>query len=357
VNTTDVPQFKQLGFDNNRYVQLQQTEIRNRIEKASPARLYLEIGGKFLFDAHAARVLPGFDPSVKREIITKLNTPFDLVFCLNYKDIIGNRQLNNQKEDYIETSIKMIIGLRNAFNVTPKICVNNVKIERGENSNIFLKALEQLKTLTSDIHFRYYIDGYPNNTERILSEKGFGKDEDLQLSKALVIVTGVASDSGKLSTCLGSIYKDSVNGLKSDYSKYETFPIWNLPIKHPINLAYEAATADIGDKNVIDTYYQQAYGKEAVNYNRDMKSFVIIKKLMNMKYTSPTEMCISNAGNAIINDEVVSVAALLEIQRRKEWYKQVNKAEKAWAKTCEELENDALNYIHSHRYNPDLNLI
>ncbi|KKQ04275.1 MAG: ATP-dependent Zn protease, partial [candidate division WS6 bacterium GW2011_WS6_36_26] len=161
-----------------------------------------------------------------------------------------------------------------------------------------MTAVKYIYSRNPNISFRYYIEGYPDNTEKILSPEGFGKDSLIPVQNKLVIVTGSASNSGKLSTC-------SVLGLNSDYAKYETFPIWNLPLEHPVNLAYEAATADIGDRNVIDTYYQQAYGKTAVNYNRDIQAFSVVKKLMESEYQSPTDMGISNAGFAITDDEVV----------------------------------------------------
>jgi uncharacterized protein (UPF0371 family) len=357
MNTTDIPIFLNTGFDNTYYVKLQKEEILKRINVLSSGHLYLEIGGKFLYDAHAARVLPGFNPRVKVEIIKSLGIPFEIVFCMNYADILSNRQLNNRQEDYVTTSLKMITDLQDTFGVSVKICINNIKVEPGENGEKFLKALEDIKDVNSDIHFRYYIPGYPNDVKKILSPNGFGKDEDINIKEKLVLVTGSASNSGKLSTCLGMVYKDSTKELISNYAKYETFPVWNLPLEHPLNLAYEAATADIGDKNVIDTYYKQAYRKTAVNYNRDMQAFSIIKKLMKTEYSSPTEMCVSNVGQAIKNDEIVSVASLLEIRRRKDWYKEINDKETAWVKECEELESDAMKYIKGHGYNPDLALI
>ncbi len=355
MNTNDVPVFKKTGFDNIRYRQLQAEEILRRLSKISSGHLYLEIGGKLFYDPHAARVLPGFDPKVKIDILKDLDVPFDIIFCMNYADIISNRQLNNRAQDYILTSLNMQKDIQQAFGVLPKICINNIPTgsELGED---FLKNMQVISHGNPNIYYRYYIDGYPDNVENILSENGFGKDNDIPLENKLVIVTGSASNSGKLSTCLGMIYKDSLKGLNSGYTKYETFPIWNLPLNHPLNLAYEAATADIGDKNVIDTYYQQMYGKPSVNYNRDLQAFQIIRRLASTGYNSPTEMGVSNAGFAITNDEVVCVASLNEIQHRKEWYKQVKNGKSAWVKMCEELEQDAMKYLVERGYNSNLQL-
>lgn len=355
MNTYDVPVFKKIGFDNLQYKKLQTEGIINRLPNDATGHLYLEIGGKLFIDPHAARVLPGFDPKIKVEILKNLNTPFDVIFCMNYDDILSNRQLNNKQEDYVKASLTIVKNIQDAFNVVPKICINNIKFEE-EKKEEFLKSVKYIYSQNPNIYFRYYIYGYPDNVPKILSPEGFGRDDNIPLQNKLVIVTGSASNSGKLSTCLGMVYKDSVRGINSNYAKYETFPIWNLPLKHPANLAYEAATVDIGDRNVIDTYYQQINGKEAVNYNRDVQAFQIVKKLMTTEYASPTDMGISNAGFAITNDEIVSVASLNEIRRRKEWYSQIKDAPKAWIKACEELEHDAMKYITEHKYNPNLQL-
>lgn len=353
ISTNEIPQFKQISFDNNKYVNLQQTEILKRINELKDGHLYMEIGGKLFFDAHAARVLPGFDPKVKVNILKSLNIPFDILFCMNYNDILNNRQLNSYRENYVDSSLKIINELQNTFEVIPKICINNVKLDK--ESTEFIEAIKKIYSYNPNIYFRYYIPNYPSDIKTILSLNGFGRDSDIPIDNKLVIVNGSASNSGKLSTCLGMIYKDSIKELHSNYTKYETFPIWNLPLKHPVNLAYEAATADIGDKNVLDTYYMASYKKQAVNYNRDVDAFKIVKALMKSEYNSPTDMGISNAGMAITNDEVVCIASLHEIRRRKEWYKEIdNNLSNVWVKTCEELENDALTYIIDHGYNPNL---
>ena len=356
MNTTDVPDFKKKGFDNSYYKKLQMEGIKKKLDSIKTGHLYLEIGGKLFFDAHGARVLPGFDPKIKVDILKSLGTPFDMIFCMNYSDIMNNRQLSNHQQNYIDASLKIISDLKLTFGIIPHISINNIKPE-AINSQEFSEVVKRIYNVNPNISFRYYIQGYPENAEYILSQQGFGKDNYIPVQNKLVIVTGSASNSGKLSTCLGMIYQDSVKGMTSSYAKYETFPIWNLPLEHPINLAYEAATADIGDRNVIDPYYQKTYGKIAVNYNRDVQAFSVINKLMGNVYSSPTDMGINHAGSAITNDEIVCVASLQEIQRRNQWYSEVDNKQSAWIKTCEELENDALKYIREHGYNPNLQLV
>ncbi len=357
MNTYDVPVFKKTGFDSQLYKRLQTEEILKRLNGISSGHLYLEIGGKLLNDPHAARVLPGFDPQVKIDILKDLGIPFNVVFCINYNDILENRQLNNRQQDYIEASLKLFVQIQQTFNIIPKLCLNNIKRNDVENKSQYEKALQEIRAYSPTVYERYFIDNYPEDTTTILSPNGFGKDDKIEVDNKLVIVTGSASNSGKMSTCLGMVYQDSQSGLNSGYAKYETFPIWNLPLEHPINLAYEAATADIGDKNVIDTYHQQAYGVTSVNYNRDIEAFRVLQKLSNLNYKSPTEMDISNAGFAITDDEVVCIASLEEIRRRKEWYKQVYNHQQTWIKVCEELELDALRYIKTKSYDPHLQIV
>lgn len=353
MNTYDVPVFKKTGFDNPLYKRLQTEEILKRLNGISSGHLYLEIGGKLLSDPHAARVLPGFNPKVKIDILNNLNVPFDIIFCINYYDILGNRQLNNRQQEYVEASLKLYTQIQQTFNVIPKVCINNINRDDTDNRPLYEKALQEIRAYSPTIYQRYYIDNYPEDTNRILSPEGFGKDDKIEVENKLVIVTGSASNSGKMSTCLGMVYMDSQSGMNSGYAKYETFPIWNLPLEHPVNLAYEAATADIGDKNVIDIYNKVP----SVNYNRDIEAFRVLKKLSNLNYKSPTEMGISNAGFAITNDEVVCIAALEEIRRRKQWYKEIYNHQQTWIKVCEELELDALKYIKTKNYDPHLQIV
>lgn len=365
MNTSDIPKFKRTGFDSNRYLALQQEAIRKRIRSVGNSSLYLEIGGKLFNDTHAARVLPGLLPDIKIRILKDLSLPFDILFCLNYLDILSNRQLSNRSTDYVEQSIKIANHLRDTFKIKPFIVINKIK---DKNHPELIKTIQKLEENNFDIYQRYYIEDYPQDSKRILSPEGYGKDEHIPVQNKLIIVTGPASNSGKMSTCLGQIYLESMKGLNSGYAKYETFPIWNLPLKHPINLAYEAATADISDRNVLDMYHKEAYGQTSVNYNRDVDAFRILKGLVRdvlpsnnliQLYKSPTDMGISNAGFAITNDEVVSIASYLEIQRRKNWYQELvdqGIGERSWVKVCDGLEKEALQYLKENNYNPNLEI-
>lgn len=365
MNTTDVPSFRDLGFDSNKYIELQKKKILQRLKKVNNGKLYLEIGGKLFKDSHACRVLPGFQLDTKTKILQNLEIPFDIVYCLIYEDIIKNRQINNQKEDYTESAIRIIKKIEKIFGIKPYIAINNIP---KQINPLFLHSKEKLEKTGNKVFLRYHIKGYPNNTHKILSSEGYGKDDEIPSKNKLIVVTGAASNSGKMSTCFGMIYFDYLNGLNSGYAKYETFPVWNLPLEHPINLAYEAATADIGDKNIIDKYHFKKYKQISVNYNRDIEAFVILKKLASEllpsnnilnSYLSPTDMGINHVKESIINDEIVSIAALNEIKRRKNWYQEIidnGLGKQEWVSTCQKLEKKALKYINSKKYNPNLPL-
>lgn len=363
MNSNETVPYSIPGFDNQMYKLKQSSEIKSRLDKFPNGHLYLEIGGKFLFDAHASRVLPGFDPEVKIKILKELGITFDILFCINAVDIEKNRQLKNTSQNYIDASLEIAKNIERTFNIRPKIVINNI-LDLKEP-----KLVSARKTLISsgyDIYNRFFINKYPSDKELILSSDGYGKDDDIPLKNHLVLVTGSASNSGKMSTCLGMIYKDNNKGLDSGYAKYETFPIWNLPLKHPVNLAYEAATADIGDHNVIDIYHLEAYGRDAINYNRDVNAFRILKSIAQdfvkdsnyiRQYKSPTDMGINMTGFAITNDYIVSVAGYKEIQRRKEWYKEMTdrgEGKKAWVKVCEELSSECMKYFKEKGYDPIL---
>lgn len=359
MNSTDTITFLDFGFDPHNYFVTQTKAILERINKFKHGRLYLEIGGKFLFDPHAARVLPGFNPYIKKEIFSYLKYMTEIIFCIDAESIVSNRQLKNTNETYQDVAINMAKEIENNIGLKPFIAIN-----RCSGSNIH-KVIEFQKILTEhgfESYKRYVISGYPDNTELILSQNGYAKDEYIPVSKKLILVTGAASNSGKMSTCLGQIYHEHLKGHSSGYAKYETFPIWNLSITHPVNLAYEAATADIGDYNVIDTYHQQAYGKVSVNYNRDVDAFKILKLLGEKfvdennfirSYKSPTDMGINTAGFSITIDELVCRASLDEIKRRKDWYQQVisrNQGNKIWIDICIKLQQVAELYMHQHGY-------
>lgn len=365
MNSTDTINYSQIGFDYDKYLQLQKDGILKRIETYKDGKLYLEIGGKFLHDPHAARVLPGYKADIKKDIFSTMRSLSDLFFCVNYQDIKTNRQLKNSPEYYSDAVFRMAVELQEAIKIKPKVVINLNERSQKEIKTTFDKKLEESGY---EYYKRYMIDGYPSDTNNVLSENGYGFDNYIETSKKLILVVGAASNSGKMSTCLGQIYHDQKHGVMSGYSKFETFPIWSLPISHPVNLAYEAATADIGDYNVIDTYHELAYGKRAVNYNRDVESFEIIKSLADnfldknnpmSGYRSPTDMGINYAGFAIKDDQVVCVASLNEIRRRRDWYQEVidrGEGDLMWTKKCDSLELQALKYIKEQGYNPDLSI-
>lgn len=364
INSSDIINYRKHGFDGDKYIRLQKEKILDRIANFGGGRLYLEIGGKFMYDAHAARVLPGFDPESKKQIFSSLKDQAEVLFCVNANDILSNRQLSNKDIDYKEYVYQMIRIIEKNIWIKPHIVINNIDVTNM--FDVILAFEKDFQRKQYRVRERYKIQGYPHNMDMILSEDGFGNDDHIPLTKNLILVTGAASSSGKMSTCLGQIYNDHEIDIKSWYAKYETFPVWNIALEHPINLAYEAATADIGDGNVLDTYHKAAYGIDSVNYNRDMEAFDIVmditKKIVThknymVKYQSPTDMGISCAWFAITDDEIVSVASLHEIERRKTRYQEMidrweGKEERV--KKCNELYEKAKKYCEDKKY--DINL-
>lgn len=365
MNTSDIIEYKNDGFNNAKYLKLQTEKILERIDKFRDGKLYLETGGKFIHDPHAARVLPGFHADIKKEIFRSLRNISEILFCTNAKDIQSNRQLNNTNELYTSAAISMLRSIEEEVGIKPRVVINRIDSGNLSESEKFANNLNELGYIT---YKRYQIDGYPHDTDKVLSEDGFGKDDYITTTKKLIVVIGAASNSGKMSTCLGQIYMDKLSGIESGYAKYETFPIWSLPIEHPVNLAYEAATADIGDFNVIDSFHEEAYGKRAVNYNRDVEAFEIIKSMSDKfltfenfitSYKSPTDMGINYVGMAIENDEIVCIASLREIVRRKEWYaEQVARGDgdSKYVEICKKLESQALNYINVRGFDTEIEI-
>lgn len=366
INSTDIINYKKDGFDDAKYIKLQKEKILDRIANFGGGRLYLEIGGKFMYDAHAARVLPWFDPESKKQIFASLKDQAEVLFCVNANDILSNRQLSNKDIDYKDYVYQMIRLIEKNTGIKPHIVINNIDII--DRFDIILEFEKDFQRKQYRVRERYKIQGYPHNMDTILSEDGFGHDDHIPITKNLVLVTWAASSSGKMSTCLGQIYNDHQIDIKSGYAKYETFPIRNIPLEHPINLAYEAATVDIGDGNIMDTYHKKAYGIDAVNYNRDMEAFDIVmgivKKIVThknymIKYQSPTDMGISCAGFAITDDEVCCVASLGEILRRKERYQQ--QVERWEGKEdrltkCDEIYEKAKKYCESKNYDIEMKI-
>jgi len=358
INQSDSIEYDVLGFDGEKYIDLQRRQILDRVSKF-PGRLYLEIGWKFLFDWHASRVLPWFFPDSKVRIFSELAKQAELLFCVNAQDLEKNRQLSNKEISYQEYVFGLLLSFEEKLNLKAKVVVNMIKKwEKYSKLKLFVK---ELKKLWYSVYKRYFIEWYPS-TDIVLSPTGYGDDDYIPLKKNLVLVNGAASNSGKMSTCLGQIYLDEKHGVKSGYAKYETFPIWNFSVDHPVNLAYEAATADIGDYNCIDSYHEKAYGQKTTNYNRDVEWFEIVmsiaKNVVNhknymRKYKSPTDMWISTAGFAIMDDEVISRASLEEINRRKARYQQmIDRWEwkKIWIDRCDEIEKKCLAYFERKGY-------
>jgi len=342
MNSTESISYSEIGFDNNKYKELQTQAIIERAAHFKNGTLYLEIGGKFLHDPHATRVLAGFQPDIKLDIIKDISLKYEVIFCINANDIKNNRSLSNLQTSYKDTIFSMLEEYKNALNTDISVSINLVS---QENISIVEEFREDLKKRGYSGYKRYAIEGYPD-VEKVLGTNGYAKDEYIPHNAPLVLVLGAASNSGKLSTCLGQLYQDTQKGLTSGYAKYELFPIWNLPLNHPINLAYEAATADIGDYNAIDEFHKKAYGISAVNYNRDIDAFPIVSALANRvvtaenfikTYKSPTDMGLNQAGYAITNNALLCKTAEEEIIRRKEWYTQLlteGRGKQEWVEKC-----------------------
>lgn len=305
-----------IGFDNARYIQEQKTEIIKRVERFHN-KLYLEFGGKLLFDYHAARVLPGYDPNVKMHLIRELKEKADIILCIYAGDIERKKIRADFGITYDADAMKLIDDLRDWG-----IDVRAVVITRYEQqpaAKLFKNRLERRGIAVFTHHFT---KGYPTEIDRIVSDEGYGANAYVESEKPLVIVTGPGPGSGKLSTCLSQLYHEYRRGVKAGYAKFETFPIWNVPLNHPVNIAYEAATADIRDFNLIDPFHMEAYGKAAVNYNRDVEVFPIVRRILekitggDSFYRSPTDMGVNKAGFAIVDDEVTQQSSKQEILRR-----------------------------------------
>jgi len=305
-----------IGFDNERYIAEQTSAIIERVQRYNN-KLYLEFGGKLLFDYHASRVLPGYDPNVKMRLLQKLKDKADFLLCIYAGDIERKKIRADFGITYDSDALKLIDDLREWG-----INVLGVVITRFDHQQSAVMFKNKLERRNIKVHTHCYTKGYPTDVDTIVSDEGYGANTYIQTGNPLVIVTGPGPGSGKLSTCLSQLYHDYKRGMKSGYAKFETFPIWNLPLKHPLNVAYEAATADIGDFNIIDPFHLEAYGKAAVNYNRDVDIFPVLKRILEKitgaesSYRSPTDMGVNRAGFAITDDSITREAAKQEIIRR-----------------------------------------
>ena len=305
----------QIGFDNEKYLKIQSEHIKERISQFGD-KLYLEFGGKLFDDYHASRVLPGFQPDSKLKMLMQLADVAEIIIAISATDIEKNKVRSDLGITYDMDVIRLIGEFQNVgLNVTSVVITHYA---HQASIEIFKSKLEKMNIKT---YFHYIIEGYPSNVSLINSENGFGKNDYVQTSKPLVVVTAPGPGSGKMATCLSQLYHDNKHGIKAGYAKFETFPIWNIPLKHPVNIAYEAATADLNDVNMIDPFHLEAYGKTTVNYNRDIEIFPVLNSIFTAIYgksiyKSPTDMGVNMAGNCIIDDEVCKEASKQEIIRR-----------------------------------------
>ena len=305
-----------LGFDNGKYLEEQKAFILERMSRVE-GKLYIECGGKLLFDYHAARVLPGFDTNDKMKVFQSFRENLDVIICIHAGDIEHRKMRSDFGISYDTDVFKMIDDFAAWGIKADKVVVTRYNGERSANNFADMLTRRGIK-----VFFHKPIMGYPDNVDMVVSDQGYGSNPYIPTEASVVIVTAPGPGSGKLATCLSQIYHDFRSGRKAGYAKFESFPIWNLPIDHPVNIAYEAATADIGDYNQIDHYYVSATGKIAVNYNRDMEAFPLLKRILDkisngsLTYNSPTDMGVNRLGFGICDDEVVREAANQEIIRR-----------------------------------------
>lgn len=304
-----------IGFDNKKYIEMQSDRIRSRIAQFG-GKLYLEFGGKLFDDYHASRVLPGFMPDSKVNMLLELRDQAEIVIVINAADIEKNKVRGDLGITYDADVLRLIDAFREIG-----LYVGSVVLTRygsQPSADAFQKRLEALGVR---VYRHYTIAGYPSELELIVSDEGYGRNEYIETSRSLVVVTAPGPGSGKMATCLSQLYHEHKRGIKAGYAKFETFPIWNLPLRHPVNMAYEAATADLSDVNMIDPFHLDAYGVSAVNYNRDVEIFPVVNAMFERiwgvsPYKSPTDMGVNMVGNCIIDDEVVCRAATDEVIRR-----------------------------------------
>ena len=302
------------GFDNKKYIKLQSKKIKERIKMFD--KLYLEIGGKLFDDSHASRVLPGFESDAKIQMLKELKNDLEIIFCINAGDIEKNKVRAEHGITYDIEVMRLIDNLRNLG-----FTINSVVVTLYKNQpsvDTFIKKLERNNIKT---YIHRFTKGYPLDINTIVSEEGYGANSYIETTKKLVLVNAPGPGSGKLATCLSQLYHEHKRGINAGYAKFETFPVWNLDLKHPVNLAYEAATADLKDVNMIDSFHLSAYNIPAVNYNRDLEQFPLLKAILykiNNKniYNSPTDMGVNMVGNCITDDKKVREAAKKEIVRR-----------------------------------------
>ena len=306
---------QKIGFDNNKYLETQSARIRERIRQFG-GKLYLEFGGKLFDDFHASRVLPGFAPDSKIRMLRELKDSAEIIIAINAAAIEQNKVRGDLGITYDVDVLRLIDAFR-----AQELYVGSVVITQYAGQAAADSFRKRLESLGVRVYLHYPIQGYPHNISLIVSDEGFGRNDYVETTKPLVVVTAPGPGSGKMATCLSQLYHHYRRGENAGYAKFETFPIWNLPLKHPVNLAYEAATADLDDVNMIDPFHLSAYGETTVNYNRDVEVFPVLDAIFEKitgksPYRSPTDMGVNMVGNCIVDDEVVCEAAKQEIIRR-----------------------------------------
>lgn len=303
------------GFDNDKYIRIQSEHIKERIAKFH-GKLYLEFGGKLFDDYHASRVLPGFQPDSKLKMLMQLRDEAEIVVVISAVDIEKNKVRGDLGITYDDDVLRLI----NEFE-SRGLSVNSVVITHFTGQDSAKMFHDRLGRLNIKAYYHYTIEGYPHNVELIDSDEGFGKNDYVETTRPLVVITAPGPGSGKMAVCLSQLYQDNKKGIKAGYAKFETFPVWNLPLKHPVNIAYEAATADLNDVNMIDPFHLEAYGKTTVNYNRDIEIFPVLNAIFEgiygeNPYKSPTDMGVNMAGFCIFDDAACCEASNQEIIRR-----------------------------------------
>ncbi len=304
-----------IGFDNKQYLSLQSEKIQERID-AFGDKLYLEFGGKLFDDYHAARVLPGFEPDSKIKMLLKLKDVAEILVVISANDIVKNKYRNDLGITYDADVIRLLDIFK-----SKGLYVGSVVMTMYQPQPAVDGFIKRLNNLGVNVYKHYAIEGYPSDVAKIVSEEGYGKNEYVPTTRRLVVVTAPGPGSGKMATCLSQLYHENLRGIKAGYAKFETFPVWNLPLSHPVNVAYEAATADLNDVNMIDPYHMEAYQSLAVNYNRDVEIFPVVSAMLEKilgysPYKSPTDMGVNMAGCCIVDDEACRAASKGEIIRR-----------------------------------------
>ena len=304
-----------IGFDNEKYLSLQSEKILERINSFG-GKLYMEFGGKLFDDFHASRVLPGFKPDSKVRMLLKLKEQTEIIFAINASAIEQNKMRSDIGITYDMDILRLIDKLTEIGLYVGSVVITQYCSQPSAN-----KFKTRLENLGIKVYLHYPIAGYPSNPQFIVSEEGFGKNDYIETSRSLVVVTAPGPGSGKMATCLSQLYHENKRGIKAGNAKYETFPVWSIPLMHPVNLAYEAATADLNDVNMIDPWHLQAYGQTTVNYNRDVEVFPVLNAIFehisgSSPYKSPTDMGVNMVGFAIVDDDVVSESSKQEIIRR-----------------------------------------